>query len=63
MHTKFWSENLKGRFLGRTWRRREDNNRMDLKEIGWECVEWIRQAQDRVHWWAIVNFVMNFCDP
>jgi hypothetical protein len=25
--------------LGRTWRRRGDNERMDLKEIGWNSVE------------------------
>jgi hypothetical protein len=36
---------------------------MDLKEIGREGVEWIHQAQARVHWWVIVNFVMNFWDP
>jgi hypothetical protein len=28
---------------------------MDLKEIGWGGVEWIHLAQDRYHWWALVN--------
>ena len=23
---------------------------MDLKEIGWEGVDWIQQAQDGCHW-------------
>jgi len=27
--------------LGRTRHRWEDNVRMDLKEIGWECLDWI----------------------
>jgi hypothetical protein len=32
---------------------------MDLREIGWEGVEWIHLAQDRGRWWAVVNAVMN----
>jgi hypothetical protein len=27
----------------------EDNIRMDLREIGWEIVDWIHLAQDRDH--------------
>jgi hypothetical protein len=30
--------------LGRPWRRRENNIRMDLREIGWEGVIWIHLA-------------------
>jgi hypothetical protein len=41
MHTKFWSENLKGRELGRYRRRWEDNIRMVLRGIEWEIVDWI----------------------
>jgi hypothetical protein len=37
----------------------EDNIRMDLREIGWEGVDWIHLAQDSDHWWAVVNTVMN----
>jgi hypothetical protein len=32
---------------------------MDLREIGWGDVEWIRLAQDRDRWRAVVNAVMN----
>jgi hypothetical protein len=32
---------------------------MDLEEVGWEGVEWIRLAQDRDQWRVIVNTVMN----
>jgi hypothetical protein len=45
--------------LGRQRRRWEDGIRMDLKEIGWEGVDWIRLAQDRDLWRAAVNAVMN----
>jgi hypothetical protein len=33
--------------LGRHRCRREDNIRMDLREIGWEGVDWIHLGQDR----------------
>jgi hypothetical protein len=33
--------------VGYSWRRWEDNIRMDLTEIGWEVVDWINLAQDR----------------
>jgi hypothetical protein len=32
---------------------------MDLRENGWGGVEWIRLAQDRDLWRAVVNAVMN----
>jgi hypothetical protein len=33
--------------LGRPTRRGEDNIRMDVREIGWEGVDWIQLAQDK----------------
>jgi hypothetical protein len=36
---------------------------MDLLEIGWKEVEWVRLAQDRCQWRAVVNPVMNHCVP
>jgi hypothetical protein len=39
-----------------TW---EDNINMDLREIGWEFVNWIHLAQARDQWWALVNTAMN----
>jgi hypothetical protein len=41
--------------LGRPRRRWEDGIRIDLREIGWESVEWIQLAQDRDRWRAVVN--------
>jgi hypothetical protein len=45
--------------LGRPRRRWEDGIRMDLREIGLGGVDWIRLAQDRDWWRAIVSAVMN----
>jgi hypothetical protein len=42
----------------------EDNNiRMDLREIGWECVGWIHLAQGRYQWRVLVNTIMNLLVP
>jgi len=35
---------------GRPRSRWEDNIRMDLREIGWDDVDWIRVAQNRDQW-------------
>jgi hypothetical protein len=47
------------RLLGRPRRRWEDGIRMDLKEIGLGGVDWIRLAQDRDLWRAVVSAVIN----
>jgi hypothetical protein len=44
--------------LGRPRRRWEDI-RMHLQEIGCGGMDWIGQAQDRDRWRALVNAVMN----
>jgi hypothetical protein len=44
--------------LGRPRRRWEDGIRMVLRDIGWG-VDWIRMAQDRDRWRAVVNAMMN----
>jgi hypothetical protein len=45
--------------LGRPRRRWEDGIKMDLREIGLGGVDWIRLAQDRGRWRAVVSAVMN----
>ena len=45
--------------LGRPRHRWEDNIRMDLREVGCGCVDWMELAQDRDRWRAFVSAVMN----
>jgi hypothetical protein len=49
--------------LGRQRSRWEDNIKMDLKEIGWEGMDWMHLAQDRYQWWVFVNMIMNLRVP
>jgi hypothetical protein len=37
--------------------------RMDLREIGWDDMDWIELAQDRDQWRAPVNTAMNLGVP
>jgi hypothetical protein len=34
--------------------------KMDLREMGWDGMDWIDVAEDRVQWTAPVNTVINF---
>jgi hypothetical protein len=45
--------------LGRPRRRWKDGIRMDLREIGLGSVDWIRLAQERDRWRAVVSAEMN----
>jgi hypothetical protein len=45
--------------LGRPGRRGEDNIKMDLKEVGRGCGDWMDLAQDRDRWRALVSTVKN----
>jgi hypothetical protein len=45
--------------LGRPSRRWEVGIRMDVMEIGFRDVDWIRLSQDRDRWRAVVSAVMN----
>jgi hypothetical protein len=51
------------RTLGRSRRRRVDNIKVDLEDIGWGGVEWIDRGQDRDQWRALVNSVMKLPVP
>jgi hypothetical protein len=36
---------------------------MDLREIGWDGMDWIDLAQDRDQWRAVVKTVISFQVP
>jgi hypothetical protein len=40
-----------------------ENIKIDLREIGWDGVDWINLAQDRDQWRALVNTLMNLRVP
>jgi hypothetical protein len=39
------------------------NKKMDLRETGWDGMDWIDLAQDRDQWRALVNTVQNLRVP
>jgi hypothetical protein len=64
MHIGYWWESQKERDC------KEDqdvcgltNIKVDLREIGWDDMNWIDLAQDRDQWRALVNTVMNLRVP
>ena len=48
---------------GRPRRRCEDNNRMDLEEIGISAGNWVDSAQDRNYWRALMKATLNLRVP
>jgi hypothetical protein len=63
MHIRYCWENQKVRKrpLGR--HRSVDNTKVDLRETGWDGIEWIDLAQDMDQWRAPVIMVLNFQVP
>jgi len=49
--------------LGRPRCRWEDNITMDLQKLGCGGMDWIKLAQNREGWRALVNVVMNLRVP
>ena len=49
--------------LGRPGHRWEDNIKMDLQEVGCGSMEWIKLAEDKDSWRALVNVVVNLRVP
>jgi hypothetical protein len=47
------------RALGRLRPRRENNIKMDLKELDFVGMDWIELSHGRESWRALVNAVMN----
>jgi len=49
--------------LGRTRRRKEDNIKIELQEVGCGGMDWIKMVQDRDRWQSLVKALMNFQVP
>ena len=49
--------------LGRPRRRWEDNIKIDLREVGGGCGDWMELAQDGDRWQALVSTVRNLWVP
>jgi hypothetical protein len=49
--------------LGKTRRMWVENIKMDLRNMGWGGMDWVDLAQERGHWRAVVNTVMNLRVP
>jgi hypothetical protein len=49
--------------LGRPRLRWVDNVKMDLREIGWDGMDWIDLVQNGDKWRALVNTAMNLWVP
>jgi hypothetical protein len=49
--------------LGRSRRRWVDNIKINLKQMGWDVMDWIHLVQDRDQWRALVNTIMNLRVP
>jgi hypothetical protein len=49
--------------LGRQRLRWMDNIKIDIREIGWDGMDWINLVRDRDQWRALVNTVLNLRVP
>jgi hypothetical protein len=58
MHIEYWWECQKQKNTRKTKRRW-----VDLRETGWDGMDWIDLAQDRDQWRALMNTVMNLRVP
>jgi hypothetical protein len=62
MHIGYWLESEK-RPLRRPRNRRENNIKMDLREIRWGGMDWIDLVQEWEQGRALVNTAMNLRVP
>jgi hypothetical protein len=60
----FWWGKQEGKKpLRSPWNRREDNIKIDLKDIGWVDLHSVRMIQNRDKWRVVVNSVINSRAP
>jgi hypothetical protein len=49
--------------LGRSRYRWVSNIKIDLRDIGWDSMDWVDLVQDRDRWRVLMNTVMNLRVP
>jgi hypothetical protein len=49
--------------LGKRRRWWVDNVKLNLRQIGWDVMDWILLVLDKGHWRALVNTVTNILVP
>jgi hypothetical protein len=59
----YLKHHLEERPLGRPRRRWVNNIKIDLRELGWDHMDWIDLAQDMNQWKALVNRAVNLRVP
>jgi hypothetical protein len=59
----WWGSHKERDTLGRPRNSWVGNIKTDLKEIGWDSVDWIDLAQDKDQWRALLKTVMNLRVP
>jgi hypothetical protein len=45
------------------WMNDLSERKWNIREIGWDCVDWTDLAQDRDQWRALVNMALNLHVP
>jgi hypothetical protein len=63
MHAECESENPNRETISRAWRKRVVTSGVQLREKMCEVVDWVQLAQDRIHWMAVLNTIMNIHVP
>jgi hypothetical protein len=59
VHTGFGGNSEGKSSLGRRSCRWEDSIKIDLKQVGWEGVDWVELAQNKDKWRAVFKMIMN----
>ena len=57
---KILVKTVKGRDCLGCKHRLEDSIKLDLTEAVHDGMDWIQLAQDKIHFWTVVNKVLNF---
>jgi hypothetical protein len=63
MHLKLFGKSERKGPHGRARHSSEDIIEMDLKELGYDGVDWIHLSYITIQWWVLMTTVMNILVP